>query len=437
MNKRDKQALSELQAYKTTDCIMQGLLEVVWSIVEQSKLTSDLEFGLLNCDFSRASWRLKKSHYATDNCKTLLHEKLIIVDEQFLFEIEAAVRSFEISISLDGCPYLRSDEALFGLTDRISDSTYMWLSRMRRMSFQSAEKEEATLDTVAFTYLFFIGHEVGHLLGGHDARSFTQFVHTGASLETRLANAVVKLRHHAEEFKRFGFDLPGFARVLDTGDGIEQSSAELRDQIEDIYVNHAKWYQDEIDADKKGTQIVLEYLNAADSDATANMRMYRIVRGVFAVAMYSWYRDLRAFCRTLGIGWFSGSKELSIAMCGSRENYIHAASLFGDVHQFTLLRAVHLLKAIIEARSNLFSRDDGPARLFGDDSTESVKMLREVFVRYSLLCMMMDTAVKIAYLGAATAWMLEADIKRGTSQIFMLTFETVTAAMDRVKRLTS
>lgn len=424
--------LAELSAYQTEDEVLLSVISTVWSIVEQSKITMGLEFELIIYNQDKASPTLQKSRYATSNCKALPAEHLIIVNERFLNEMEAAVRAFEIAGSLEACPYVRSDDDLFGLTNRISTDPYKFVSRMRMMTHHDSKKEGTIRDTIALTYLFFIGHEIGHLLKNVDARSFTKFVEDGAPLEHRLANAVVKLRRHAEEFKKFNFGLPGFERALLEGDEIERSSAALQNQIERLYLNHTQWFQDEVNADEIGTKILLEHLSAM-SDDVANTCMYRSVRGVFAVALYSWYRDLHVFFLALGLDRNFNVQSMMIAMMKSREQYIRAASLFGDVHRFTLLRAQQIIASVIMTRSNVFDKDRGSMRLNGDDSPDGLEKIHQSVMRYLLLCCMMDTAVKIAYVGTSTAWLLDKDQIRGMPQLFLINFESVSKAMSRVR----
>jgi len=428
-------ALAELHAYRTEDEVLLEILRASWEIIEQSDIAAGLDFEMAIYNLAQASPTLQHSHYATSSCKALLAERLIVVNERFLIEIEAAVRAFETSGPLEACPYLRSDEDLFGLTDRIGADPYKYVARMRKLTSRTSEKERAMRQTVFLTYLFFIGREIGHLSIGNEARNFAQFVDADSPLEHRLANAVVKLRRHAEEFKEFGFDLPGSERTLKQGDEIEVSSAALRNRIARLHLNHTRWFQEEVDADEIGTRVVLEHLSALSGGAAANTCMYRMVRGVFAAALYSWYRDLRTFCRALGTGWLSNAKDLALAMTRDRKQYIHAASLFGNVHRFTLLRSERLIEAVIKARSNVFDRGQGPARLHGNNGDENATILREAVARYYLLCIMMDTAVKIAYIGASTAWILRMDQKRGTPQVLMVTFESVAAAMERLKKM--
>jgi hypothetical protein len=429
MQTKHLNVLEELRSYKIGDVLLEELLKIVWEIVSASEIVADFEFELLIGNSTSASQILLQSRYATTNCKALLAERLVIADEPFLIEVESAVRAFEIAGPIEACPYLRSDEDLFRLVDSIGADPYKAVMRMRRMTSRAKDKEMAIRHTVALTYLFFIGHELGHLLNGDEAGSFTRFVDADSPLEHRLANAVVKLRRHAEEFETFKFNLPGFEHTLLEGSEIEQSSAALQKLINRLYINHTRFFEEEVNADKIGTNILLEHLAEALDDEVANTRMYRIVRGVFAVALYSWYRDLRIFYRKIGTTKLSNTRGLTVAMMRNRESYIHAASLFGEVHRFTLLRAEQLLEEMINARSNAFCQNGEKPRLFGRD--DPVK-LREVVARYRLLCFMMDTAIKISYVGASTAWLMKTDQKRGGPQLFQMNFEPVDVSMQRL-----
>ena len=157
----EEKVLAELREYQTEDYVLQEMLTAMWNIIEQSEIAAELEYEIVIGNLAQASRALQKSHYATSNSKVLLPERLIIVDERFLIETEAAIRSFEIAGPLESCPYLRSDEDLFGLTDRITTNPYKSVARLRGMTSRAPEKEQAIRHTVALTYLFFIGHELG------------------------------------------------------------------------------------------------------------------------------------------------------------------------------------------------------------------------------------------------------------------------------------
>lgn len=429
MSDQNDNTLNELRSYKMSDALLKDLIGTAWEIVLESDVLAELESELIIFNSDQASKNIKDSNYATTNCIAVPTEKLIIIDESFLIEVEAAVRAFEISKPIEGCPYLRSDEDLFRLIDRISTNPYTAVSRMRRLTFNDKEKETTVRSTIMLTYLFFIGHELGHLLNGNEARHFTSFIDADSPLEYRIANAVEKLYRHAEEFKAYGFDLPGFEATLTEGSEIEQSSRALLNTINRLRINHTHYFKEEVDADLIGTKILLEHISKRIDAKTANTRMYHIVRGVFAVALYFWYRDLRIFCRKINIRSLSNTRNLTLVMMRNRESYIHAASLFGEVHRFTLLRAERLLEAVINKRSNVFIQPHEEAKLFG--SNDPI-ILREVVARYTLLSIMMDTAVKIAYIGASTPGFMDIDQKRGTPQLFSINFEPIDVSMKRL-----
>ncbi len=443
MGDSEPSALAELRANEASDEVTLAVLEEVWAIVERSRIAADVDIDLLVCDFEQTSPRLSGSRYATDAAKALPAEGLVVVSERFLLETEAAVRAFEASGPLAACPYLRSDEDLFALTDRIGSDPRRQVHRLRGLTAGAAENERRVRDALAGLYLFFVSHEIGHLAGGRADANFTTFVDPDEPLEHRLANAVVKLRRHAEEFAGLGFDLPGGERALQPGDEIEQASAALRVRLERLETNHRIWFEEETAADELGTRLVLEHLDglARTSKEDADEAMYRLVRGVFAAAMYSWYRDLRAFSRGLPDGSFANTQQLALVMSQQREQYIRAASLFGEVHRFTLLRAERLIEAAIGARSRVYA-EDGAVDLAelqvqpeDDAGRRRVAYLYEAVSRDYLLRSLMDTAVKIAYVGASTAWILETDRRRGTSQVFLMLFESVAAALERIQRM--
>ncbi len=117
-------------------------------------------------------------------------------------------------------------------------------------------------------------------------------------------------------------------------------------------------------------------------------------------------------------------------MMEGRERYIHSASLFGERHRFTLLRAALALETIIRARTNWFDRAPDQRSIWDDEP-----WLAQSLQRYFLLCACMDTAVKLATIGCSTRWMLDADARRGTPQLFVMQFFGIDHAVARVKQM--
>jgi hypothetical protein len=314
--------------------------------------------------------------------------------------------------------------------------------------------------------LFFVSHELGHLVANRDERSYTTFVRQDAELEDRIANAVLKLCRHADEFAKYKFDLPGFQAVVQPESEVRGEVRKVAEQVDDaLEVNHATYFADEVAADEVATAILVAHLQEIGrKDAlVGHQYRYLLCEGLFGAALYTWYRDLFTFGEKLGLGHGANSQALVVEMMKERGSYIKAASMFGDVHRFTLLRAALAMEAILRAGSDFFDRPvdqrtiwwkkSAPAAIGGESGHWWQKMRfvwkpapdvdaefleqfwqAESLQRYYLLCITMDTAVKVAYVGCATGWMLEADRRRETAQLFMMTFESIAAAVARLRR---
>lgn len=424
-------------------------------------------FRLFVADFGAASEAVRSSVFRTDSCKAVLTPPTVVVDAAFLLELETAFRSFDLSESLLDSQYLRGDQDLFGLVKRIRSDPAAYLARLRRLARVEHERDRAyVVETLTMVALFFVSHEIGHLQDAVDERSYTTFLDPGAPLETRVANAVVKLCRHAGEFHRHGFGLPGFEPVVEDTSEIRQRERELAGEIEVLKLNHTKWFEDETSADRRGEEILTGYLAqvARRDPLLANQYRYVAVKGLFVAALYSWYRDLLAFGEKMGMDGAPDSRSLVLRMTHERETYVRAASMFGDVHRFTLLRAVLASEAILRGWTDFFDRpeeertiwwskeraEQGAGRgrkwwerifVWRPDPEEQDREVlqewweKESLQRYYLLCILIDTPNKIANMGCATGWMLEIDRRRGTPQLFMMTFYPVNAAVDRLREL--
>jgi hypothetical protein len=124
--------------------------------------------------------------------------------------------------------------------------------------------------------------------------------------------------------------------------------------------------------------------------------------------------------------------------------YIQAASLFGEHHRFTLLRGALLLEAVLKARTGFNARpedfrtmwvDVDVATLGRDPAARREWWLAESVQRYTLLCILMDNASKLAHIGCSTGWLRHMDAKRGAPQILMISFEPINAAVQRLRQL--
>jgi hypothetical protein len=293
--------------------------------------------------------------------------------------------------------------------------------------------------------LFFIGHEVGHFLHGHPTAQFATFVDPRAPLESRVEQAVVKLCRHVDEFTPTQFQLPGFQQVGDRQGSVRQVEQQLRARNEQRVALQERFFANEADADRWANQAVIAHLAAlGQADPIgADLELYVLACGVFVAALYVWYKDLDLFCRKIGIREIVDIRDLDLTMMESRERYIHAAALFGEQHRFTLLRAALALEAIIRARTDWFDRSPDRRSIWAghteQDRAKDPTLRREYLVaeslqRYFLLCACMDTAIKLATIGCATGWILEADRQRGTGQIFVMQFMGIDHAVNRVRQ---
>jgi hypothetical protein len=433
--------LDAARAYASDDSTIAALAERCGALLAETEGVPELT--LLVVDYGRGDELRATPLVHTDSCKVILDPPTVLVAERFLLELEAAVRSFGLARSLLGCQYLRSDEELFALAHRIRADLPGCLARLRRRGDDDAE------DTMTLTFLFFVAHEVGHLLDDADERSYATFIQGDAPLETRVANAAMKLCRHVDEFAEYGFDLPGWDQTTDPEGEIRQREQELTSTAElaPVKARHGRFFGDEVAADDVAVRILVRHLAhlAEEEDATAAIRAASLtIDGLFAAGVFAWYRDLLTFGAKLGTERPPDARTLAMKMLEGRETYVHAASLFGDEHRFTLLRATLAAEAILRARTDYFDRADRTIwwakpepngnpwwRAPADEAWWAAEALQ----RYWLLCILMDTAVKISYMGCSTAWMLEADRARGSPQLFLMGFESVVSAVERLRNL--
>jgi hypothetical protein len=342
----------------------------------------------------------------TDAAMALADEKAIIVNERFLHEAEIAVRAFGLAGTVFETPYLRSDEYIFDFVRRMTDHRERYLAYLRELADPEAERR--VVREAAMALVFFLAHELGHLEQGEDARPFGTFIRPDTPLETSLALATLKFAAHDKELSAAGFTLgkkpPNEAPEIAAA--AQRVIAELPPN--DVF-NQSVWFQRETAADEFATKILLECVASAPLPADDATPGYILaMRGLFAVSIASWHKDLLTFIEELaGTDIRPGAVALQASMVQGRDQYIRASSLFGATHRFTLLRAVLAMEQILRPHEGDGDKPPGHA---------------DAVHRYGLLAILMDTAVKLAFLGSATRWMLQKDDERGTPQLFMMKF---------------
>jgi hypothetical protein len=425
---------AELAALETTDEVLRPAaaraIEVVGGALERRGLGRP---SVHVVDFSAASADLLASRYATAGAKALGRHSMVVVNARFLLEIEATLRAFQQAGSIPGTPQLRSDDAMYGMIRRVREDLEPALRRLRRDDARRARSDpaaDAAPGQLAMALAFFLAHEAGHLRDGLDARSFSSFVRPDAPIEVRVENAVVKLCGHVGDMASAGFELPGGEQVLDPGSAIRRRERELRADVDETeLVNHAAWFAEEVAADAFAGELLSDHVAelARRDPALAEAERHRIVRGVFGAAVYGWFRDLLTFREKVLVDEESRrAGGFSVAFAKDRRLYVHAAELFGDVHRFTLLRASLLTEELL-----------APTGAFGDGPCDMTDELADSIWRFGFLGVLMDTAVKLAQMGCAAGWMLQLDEERGHEQPFLMHFESLESAVERLVELTS
>ena len=439
--------LAQLEMYVSRDAVILEAVESARQLLKESKVAGKYaRIKLMVCDFSGIDKKSYKSLVFTESCKVILTIPVIIFNEQFLKEVEAAIRSFAMSQSLLHTQYFQSDSSMFGLVQRISNNPDRYLKRLRGMMEEEAEDESAIAEELAMTIFYFISHEIGHLLSGEDQRNYGAFLEQDAPLEHRIANAVVKMGMHMDDKSGYGFTLGDGPRAEKQYTDIKQVADALHATVVHATLNHPKWFREEKEADERANKVVIEYLNKLGliNELAADRMLHRFVRGLFVAGIYSWFKDLGAFLDKLDSGRTNDSQSLIMEMMKNRERYIQAASLFGDVHRFTLLRANLTIEAVMRARCSWFEEDTETRSIWYSrnpvappyDFAELQKWwLAENLQRYYMLCILMDMAVKMSFIGYSTGWIKEIDKKRGTPQLFMMSFYSIPHEVELLKKM--
>ncbi len=443
-------SLGRLHSHETQDPILVPAVgqarELLLAAVSSTNLK---DLRLFVTDFqsrSRDYW----GKYYTDSCQAILDgTPVIICNSTFLAETEAVIRSFEYPNK-----YFESDDNLFDLVRFVRASPRMSLQSLRRRAEAGLDKKQ-NVDSREMTdhiilhlklvMLFFGGHEIEHLLKFQDYRRFTTFLAPGTRLEKNIVNAVVKMCRQAEEFDELGFGLPGFKQIL-VDERIRNTEVGFREKVGTLYKNYKLFYEQETQADESAARLVLQYLERLENQNRhrALQEQYVLSESLYFLAIYYWYKDFLTFMESGCPLGSRNSQQFIICMMTHRDQYVKAASLFGDVHRPILLRAVTLLERVIDQRTNYFRLPAEERTIWvSKEQLQSVepKKAQEMVWHYGmlqsyfLLSILMDTPVKLSYTGCATGWFKEMDKKRGTPQLFMMEFEPINQALGRLTKI--
>lgn len=443
---RKENILDELRKLITSDEILSSVTESAVQLIKESDTIQKYEgIKVFVCNFLKASADIIKSVIYTDECQIIFLVPVIIFNEQFLKETEAAIRSFSLAKPLLKSPYFQSDANMYGLIDRITNNTDSYLSRLRVMTENDFEAEKAIKEQFMMTVYYFICHEIGHLLEDKQQGHYGSFLKPGSPLEENIANAVVKLEMHMRDLAKYGFTLGGGPENEKAYKEIRRNVDGLKNTIDIARQENPKWFEAEIKADEHANEIIIKLLQKyrTHDEKTADAMQYHFICGLFVAGIYSWFKDLGNFLDELDCGRTNNAQMLTLEMMKNREKYVNAASLFGDIHRFTLLRANLTIEAILKEQESWFDEDPKFRSIWYSEFLASVPgnykelkkwRLSENLQRYYMLCILMDTAVKISFIGFSTGWLKEEDNIRGTPQLFLMQFFSMSHELDLLKR---
>lgn len=439
-------ARAEYDTLGPTDPLATKVLQRAWDLLLESDLAHKLDvFDLFVFDPAQLSAEMAASRYVTDALQAFLDLNAILLNQTFLLEIEAAVRSFALSDSVLQSEYLESDDRLLSLVKRIEPEPARYLKHLRRISprWPDGSGEQGLEDALILILLYFLSHELAHLAEGEDQGRFATFIDSNAPEDLRVANAAVKARRHVEEFAAIGFDLPGWEETLESMQ-IAEIDEVMRQELGNMDECHRTWYAAESRADELAQQTVFNYIERVSGADTrsADRLEFLFISGLYGFSLYAWYRDFGRLCERLKISTCGDGCELSLALARNRGAYIRAAAVLGEVHRFTLLRAFLAIEAMRKAKGGPRSTGELSQREYGQNSCCDL-MIRAL----------MDTPVKIAYVCATTGWLLLIDRKIYASkgyrlsddelllatprQILLVRFDSICQARDRVINLIS
>lgn len=421
-------SFDDLAAHETTDPVLAGVRDRAATLLLASSAAQELEaLRLAIVDFERVPAAVREAYF-TANCMAVEPEHGIVVNESFLRDAEIAIRAFGLAGSVFTTPFLRNESGMFGLVQRLRECPREYLAALRTLSARPAS-EQCRREELALALVFFLGHEVDHLRAGGDRRAFTVTLPEDAPLETQLAAATAKYCRHVDELYRYGFDLPGFEKVFTRGGEIRSAAdAVLASLPPNQAINQDAWFAAESRADACGGEVLVQALNAGELWAAAPAAGPTLaLRALFAVAVVSWFVDFKRLLERLGPHADPEKVNLGsfmVDMMSDRQSYVRASSVFGYEHRFTLLRGALAMSRVLHECTRY---DDDPQlqSLSYGGPDPARRAHADGVTRWFLIRRLMDTAVKLATMGASTAWILEKDRERGTPQIFMMQFESL------------
>jgi len=390
-------------------------------------------------DFAALPTRLY--NYRTDSCLAAhspAGTPLIICSEAFLLESEIPIRAFESGKNL-----LSRESELLQFIRTAKNTPSIELQRLRsdkKLAAKSDQSAEHIGLHLRFALLFFASHELGHLASNTDFSHYKESERSTSPDAVR--SAVLRTCRQADQFNRYGFGLPGLESSINTGEEPRKVEEKYRREVSETYDAMSMRFKAEEDADRFANDTMLKYLNSVGppNSESALLEQHIAMETLFVMGIYRWYSSLIGFTDS-NCGPLNDSRELAICMMQDRERYVAASRVFGDVHPFIFLRTIQAMNTIARQRMHYYDGTEAERSIWPDRKkleTGGLTAVHEAWrsgdlQRLALLRILMDTPVKFSYTACMTGWFLELDKRRGTPQLFMMFFEPIETAEDRMK----
>lgn len=398
-------------------------------------------------DFARVAARDELAAFETANCRALRHGlplPAIVCNRRYLLEIEAVSRKFEAGTLINAKESTFADMAIAVRQDparAISD-----VKREASFAELGDQSEWHMRHHLALYFHYVLAHELGHvheeLDGSLDSKPATHDAR-GPRLN------VLKMCRHADELRAAGYRLPGPY-------GEAGSLGTAQREVADQYRREREVYERELDslfvaerrADAFAESVTLGYLEQLKSlpvlagTPPSWLEVGHIMsETVMWVAMQNWFASLHTFLRKNCTS--DDPRLMLLCLTPMAEGWLSLASIFGDVHRTTLLRAVEHANGWLAMSSKEAAKPEDQRTIWITE--ERLKAAAPVeraqlFWEYAdlqtktLLSMLLDVPIKVSVVGCTAGWQwFNPDEQHNNSQWIMWDFFRLE---DEVARMT-
>jgi hypothetical protein len=382
------------------------------------------------------SLRLLKPETCVANTKSF-ESPVVICNEAFLVELEAAIRIFEPG------DRVMQEEKLVTFVRNVSNNPERALKEIRAdtsLSVASNQTDNHIADHMRVLLLFLVSHEIGHVLSHDEVAGFTPQT---AATDERIEFAKANMCRHADEFNRNGFFLFGGSPDKQTwSDLMTKDDPELAARLRSLYSATSRAWDSEVQADRFAARTAQTYLETIDK---ANARLgaqeqQLFFETLFVASVYNWYRDLTAFADDACGGPFKNARAFQDCLTEDRRRYLQASRLFGETHRFMMVRSLQTLEGLLKGRRTSFwmaaPLRDGLNEQQADEARRSLGLLAARY-RFELLTNLQDTPLKLSMAGCEEGFVTKLLVPGGKITFILYRLEDEIAAVERKLGLTA